>query len=204
MKTQRQFLLLFSAIILIVLVIALILSMRNGIPQPSFVYILGTISVPYTGIQLSYIGFILPLLFSIIFFFAYTISPNKIKSKKMYLFIPIIIIIGLLLYFMPSLQIITRGVGSHINYYIFIPTFIFWFLVLMKNKDAALLLSYPIFFLMGAISDLDSMSIFKRAVFGGAFLYDGDFLFPLAFFSLSYCFWLYYNLDLVRLFKMDA
>ena len=84
MKTQRQFLLLFSAIILIPLVIDLILSMRNGIPQPSFVYILGTISVPYTGIQLSYIGFILPLLISIIFFFAYTISPNKIKSKKMY------------------------------------------------------------------------------------------------------------------------
>ena len=184
MKIQRQYLNLFLAAIFLFLVIYLFFCVFKRIPQPSFVYILGTISVPYTGIQLSYIGFILPLFISIIFFFAYTISPNKIKSKKMYLFIPIMSIIGLLLYFMPSLQIVTRGVGSHVNYYIFIPTFIFLVLVLNKNKDAALLLSYPIFFLMGAISDLDSMSIFNRAVFGGAFLYDGDFLFPLAFFSL--------------------
>ena len=189
MSTKRQFIYISIAIIISLLVLVLLFCMFLNIPQPYFVYVLGSIIVPYTNVYLSYVGFIVPLFVSITFYCIYSESPYKIKSNKKYIFILVITILGLFLYFIPSLQDVSKG-GSHVNVFIFIPTMIFLFLLLINNNYAGLLLSYPAFFLMGAVSDLDSLSIFHRVVFGGAFLYDGDFLFPLLFFVLYYWIWL--------------
>jgi|ACXJ01.1.fsa_nt_gi magnesium-transporting ATPase (P-type) len=197
-STKRQFIYLYIAIIISLLVLVLLFCKFLNITQPHFVYALESISVPYTNVYLSYVGFIVPLFVSIISFYTYSVGYDKIQPKSLYLFILTISLIGLLLYFIPSLQDVTKGVGSHVNPIIFIPTLIFWVYLLLKNDEAALLLSYPSFFLMCAISDVDSLSIFHRVVFGGAFLYDGDFLFPLLFFVLSYWIWLLVQIKIIK------
>ena len=185
-----------NVIILIVLLITtcflaeIILFLLLGIPQPPFVYNLGSVMVPYTGVHLTYIGFILPLGISILFFLIYAQTSHKLNLKIMLAFATVMLILAILLYFVPSLQYIEKGVGSHQSIIIFIVS-LFWLIaIILKDRNAGLLLSYPIFFLAGVITDIDSLAIFKSLYFGGAFLYDGDFLFPLLFFDISFWLWI--------------
>ena len=179
---------------LIVLVCTLIVFIQDGTPQPSIVYHIGSLRVPYINIYLTYIGFILPLIISIIFLIIYIKKVAKVVFHLDMVFLLVMIFFGIISYFTPSLQFVEIGVGSHENPIVFISAIGFWgFLIIqnfqIKSSDAFLWLSYPIFFLAGAISDFDSLAIFHGGSFGGGFLYDGDFLFPLIFLIPSTVIW---------------
>lgn len=167
-----------------------ILFLRLGFPQPSFVYTLGSVMVPYTVVHLTYIGFIIPLNVSILLFLIYTQATHRLNPKIMLTFGTVILILATLLFYVPSLQYIEKGVGSHPSI-IILTVSLFWLIfIILKDRYEGLLLSYPIFFLAGVITDIDSLAIFKSVYFGGAFLYDGDFIFPLTFFVISFGLWI--------------
>jgi hypothetical protein len=177
-------------LILIAIVSTLIVFIFEGIPQPSIVYHIGSLRVPYTNIDLTYIGFVLPLSISVAFIILYIEYADKIDDFSGSGFLLVITFLAVLSYITPPLQFITRGVGAHLNIIIFILTAIFWIrLAYQKNMNEFIWLTYPLFFLVGAISDLDSLAFFNAVYFGGGFLYDGDFIIPLFFLTFSPFVW---------------
>lgn len=186
---------LVSMIILTLLAAGLSICAHLKIPQPPFVYFLGSLYIPYTGVQLSYVGFILPLFISIYFCLYYSKNTKKFSSMTTLAFVSAMVTLAILSYLIPSLQHIDKGVGSHLNYLISAVCMFWFFFLLLYKKDLTtlLLLSYPIFFLNGALSDSDSLVFFKSDLFGGANLYDGDFLIPLIFFVFSFWIWYFFG-----------
>jgi hypothetical protein len=162
----------------------------EGIPQPSIVYHIGSLRVPYTNVYLTYIGFILPLSISVVFLIIYLKEADRVGFIPCLILLLVMASLGVISYFVPSLQFIKTGIGSHASVIIFIIALLFLGYLIWTNKIEALLwLSYPLFFLVGVISDLDSLAVFKTVYFGGRFLYDGDFLYPLLFLALSTTIW---------------
>jgi hypothetical protein len=134
--------------------------------------------IPYTNIGLSYTGFFLPLVISISLIWYFN---EEIHLPKSYVIITVIILIliGIISYFIPQMQYQgTRGV--HANIYEFFAVWSLIFLLVKKGySKEACILSFPLVFLTGVITDIDSITILKGfIIFGGDGILDGDILYP--------------------------
>lgn len=131
--------------------------------------------------RVHYVGFIVPLIVSIISVVAiYTQTRTERRSltnggKTLFVVIPISFLISQYTILGIFVSVGLTDPILLIAFSLFVYNF-----TLHRTTTQAALLSYPLGFLLGFISDLESIRYFG-GVFGGYGFGDGDFVFPLAF-----------------------
>ncbi len=130
--------------------------------------------------RVDYIGFVLPLVASLaaILFLIRSEHGSWRPSRDMWVLLAIVPVSIILSSYTPLGIFVSAGLTDPILLITF--SVILYHQTLFRNTTQAALLSYPLGFMLGFISDLESTVYFK-GVFGGYGLGDGDFVFPLAF-----------------------
>ena len=149
--------------------------------------------IPGTGIGLSLVGFLFPLFLSLLCTGIYLWC--KVKGLGFYnLYVPLLILATYVTYAVPSLSLLVFGgyslIGSRIMVLPLFATVSFLIALMAGGRlKSAALLSFPSVFLTTSLSDVigtmeaHRLPIYMQPrlmVWGGAALYDGDFLLPLA------------------------
>ncbi|MCL4344345.1 MAG: hypothetical protein JRN26_04355 [Nitrososphaerota archaeon] len=137
----------------------------------------------YSSITLNYLGFVLPLLGSG-FFLGLYYKIRAFVSLKQSAALILALAIAAAIPFVPHLPIVLKvgyGSGSNALLWIVVVLWLAW-IVNSGNTKAAIYLSYPLGFLVGAVSDITAFIIYGPgySLFGGLGLLDGDFAIPLA------------------------
>ena len=143
---------------------------------------------PIFNIRFNYIGFFIPLIFSItILIFGITTRRYKFSRIDIALVLSFILFGFLSVYFK---VVMIRQNGASLDAPLVVFTmFLFSLILYLKRYDTALLYAYPIGFACGLVSDVISTGAFKVGVYGGFGFFDGDFVLPLAFFLTTYIFY---------------
>jgi hypothetical protein len=133
-----------------------------------------------SGTRIHYVGFLFPLVVSIIALIAYTLMetskpPLPRSLKALIVVVPIAFVLS---QFTVLGIFVSVGLSDPLS--LVALTIAAYNLVIGRPASQSALLSYPLGFAVGLLSDLESLSYF-HGVFGGYGLGDGDFLFPLGF-----------------------
>ena len=158
----------------------LFLSERDRFPG----YIIGPI--PGSEIYLDIVGFLIPLGASMSFLYAFLLRRDKPKATDFSIYLFAISILGVIDYLLsPPWYRAAQTSGSHLDSAMYVVTIGFLLSIVIRGwVETATILSYPLFFLLGVLSDVDAISHLKGPLyFGGSGIFDGDFLFPLIFFG---------------------
>lgn len=156
--------------------------------QPAFIKQFEVGPIPLTQIYLNVVGFLVPLIVSIVcvtLYFLLDLNPKITKWWHAWtvIYFCLFIIILLVSYFYFPFEYITSHRGGGVNILLFLMTLIMLIFVTGNIEDLRLLviISYPFFFLVGLGSDVIAVNYFEpgRLVFGGSGIYDVDFTFPL-------------------------
>lgn len=158
--------------------------------QPDFIkqFIFGPF--PFTQIYFNFIGFFIPLVISIVSLLSFHYRDNKPEKRRAWLIWTVVYtylfaIFLFISYFYFPFEFIRSHSGGGENSILFAITLVMLVFAYNASGDsrAPVLLSYPLFFFVGLSSDVIATNYFEpgRMVFGGAGIYDGDFLYPLLF-----------------------
>jgi hypothetical protein len=141
-----------------------------------------------SSIKIDIFGFCIPFAVSIIFaILAYRFRPSFPKLITL-LFILGILLSAVLPTYIPILQYVQINVGAGINWATIFVIILYIFYINHKGTyKFNCLISYPLGFIIGAISDISGLlRLSSSATFGGAGIVDGDFMFPIfLFFSVT-------------------
>lgn len=156
------------------------LAMIESHPIPG--YIVGPI--PGTKVYLDLVGFLIPLVASLLFVYAFLLQYNKPHIAHFSAYTIVIVVLAVVDYiFSPPWYHVGQNSGSHIDFLMYGITVGFLLFYLLKGWiKTVTILSFPLLFLLGALSDIDAVSHLKGPLyFGGSSIIDADFLFPLLF-----------------------
>ncbi|MGC9145810.1 MAG: hypothetical protein ACP5GS_06860 [Nitrososphaeria archaeon] len=152
--------------------------------QPVGAFIFDKYNTPavYSVIRLNYFGFIIPLLLSVVLIAAYLMKRGFHVTAKEWLLFIVSFIFGGLIPFITNVGLYKFSTGGSTNIWLWLFAVLWVSYLFMLGKEDAIYLSYPIGFLVGAISDIGAFIKFGPAysIFGGYGLLDGDFIVPLA------------------------
>lgn len=142
---------------------------------------LSTPELPGTLIRLDYIGFIFPLLVTVAFIIKYVRTKPGVASKWVTLGVVILLCFDLIYSsFYHQLRIIGEHSGSFDIMAAFTVLVYIGYIVWINSYKEGLMKAYIFGFLIGLISDLESIRYLKSTtVFGGGGILDADFMFPL-------------------------
>lgn len=170
--------------LIIVLVIAGALWILMNVALPTYMSLSKQPSwfspVIMAGISIHYVGFGIPFIASVAMIaFLYR---KKVGSRRLSRGIAVLLIVTpvsfLLSQLTPLGTLVALGKTDVILLVAF-GVFLYYNMLHLSSTDSALL-SYPIGFLLGFMSDIESAGYFG-GVFGGYGMGDGDFLYPLSF-----------------------
>ena len=149
-------------------------------------------TLPGTLIRLDYLGFILPLVISSVLIVWY-LKLHSGKSSKSVTMVVIILLCFDLVFsaFYHQLRLIGKHSGSLDILATIVSLFYIAYLAYVDSYKEGMIKAYIFGFLVGLISDLESMRyLTSTTVFGGGGLLDGDFVFPLLMLiSFDFAFW---------------
>lgn len=145
---------------------------------------LSTPEIPDTLVRFNYLGFILPLVISILAVIGLTRSNSEIQKYWIWLLVTVVALIVILLYssFVHELRYVNPKTHSGAPNYIELIVVLFFvgYLVWFRLFKAGYYLSYILGYIVGFFSDLESVRyLTKVTVFGGGGLIDADFAIPL-------------------------
>lgn len=154
---------------------------------------------PIWMVRLDYVGFFVPLLFSLLLTARFLMSYPTKSSRSSWIGLGIVLAFSLIFSLVAfELRSMTKYGGGINLLALFAIVGFLSYLAWIPSRREGYYLAYPLGFLPGAISDFESLTHLKSiTVFGGLGLLDGDFVLPILY-LLAFVLLLKFN-DLVKL-----
>lgn len=153
--------------------------------------------------RIDYIGFGIPFVVSIVT--VALLYRKKVGSKRLSKGIAIMLIVGTLSFFLSQLTPIGYLVAlGKTDFVLLLALSVFlYYNILDLSRIDSVLLAYPVGFIAGSMSDLESAG-WTGGVFGGYGFGDGDFLYPISFVVAAVVFSTYWRPALYLARKWQA
>ncbi|MGC9123998.1 MAG: hypothetical protein ACP5IB_08045, partial [Thermoplasmata archaeon] len=114
MENDNKCITMYIVLTLVLLVLYPITLLVPKIAEAGYIYFI----IPGTNVGISYVGFVVPLILSVYFTVQYLKSSERIPGKYIIFMLSLLILIGILSFFYPSLQYPDKN-GVHSNVYEF-------------------------------------------------------------------------------------